>query len=91
MTADQIEAVRLLGAYTAGTYDLWSLAGPAKASCRAHIMSALQGRKVPQKESGVTMLRSAFYAVFQPPAGTLAAQETAFAEWCGRVLGRQEG
>jgi hypothetical protein len=42
-------ACRLIDVYCGGRfYDLWQLAGPAKASCRAHVMSTLLARKVPQ-------------------------------------------
>lgn len=76
------EAVRLLGVYTAGRYDFWILAGPSKASCRAHVMSALLGRKVPQSQSGVTMLRAAFHALAQPAGGCMAQRDESFEAWC---------
>ncbi len=57
------EALRLLGVYTAGRYDVWILAGSQRASARAHIMAELLGvPKVPQSKSGVNALRAAFYA-----------------------------
>jgi hypothetical protein len=40
------EAIRLLGTYTAGRFDIWMLSGSAKASCRAHVMSTLLGVRV---------------------------------------------
>lgn len=55
------EAIRVLGTYTAGRFDIWMLSGSSKASCRAHVMSILQGKRVPQSQSGVTAIRSAFY------------------------------
>lgn len=63
MNANIKEAVRVLAAYTADRFDLWALAGGARASCRAHVMSVLLGRKVPQSKSGVFAMREAFYAV----------------------------
>ena len=56
------EAIQLLNIYTAGRFDIWMLAGSARASCRAHVMSTLNGYKTPQSKSGVTALRSAFYS-----------------------------
>lgn len=55
--AELYEACRLLAAYTAYRIDPWILAGPAKASCRAHVMSALMGRRMPQSKSGVSALK----------------------------------
>lgn len=86
--AQTAEAVRLLGVYTAGRFDIWMLAGNHKGTCRAHVMSALMGRKMPQSKSGVTMLRTAFYERVEAltgarPAGDhIAARETSFIAWC---------
>ena len=55
------EAIRVLGIYTAGRFDAWMLAGSARASCRAHVMSTLLNRRVPQSQSGVNAIRDAFY------------------------------
>ena len=79
------EAVRLLGVYTAGRFDLWALAGPARASCRAHVASALAGRKVPQSKAGVTMLRDSFYAIANPDGDHMAGRESSFVAWCKAV------
>ncbi len=59
--ASIMNALRLISSYTAGSMELWALAGQPKASCRAHVMSALLGRKATQRESGVGALRSALY------------------------------
>lgn len=75
-------AVRLLGIYTAGRFDIFALAGPQKASCRAHIMSTIQGRRVPQSKSGVYAIREAFFAALKPAGGCVAAQEDTFSELC---------
>lgn len=82
MTDNVKEAIRLLGVYTAGRFDIWALAGNSKASCRAHINSALTGRKEPQRTSGVNALRDAFYAALNPAGGCLAAQEKSFRQLC---------
>ena len=55
-----VDAVRVLGTYTAWRFDLWILAGNQRASCRAHVMSVLMGQKMPQSKSGVTALRAEF-------------------------------
>lgn len=76
------EAVRLLGAYTARQFDIWMLAGPAKASVRAHIMSALVGNRVPQSKSGVNALRDTFYTIAKPAGDCPAVREDSFIAWC---------
>ncbi len=81
MTPNQREALRLLGVYTAGRFDPWILMGPAKASCRAHIMSVLQGKRVPQSKAGVTAIKDAFYAIAKPIGNCSAAQDEAFEQW----------
>lgn len=82
LNPNQTAALRLLGVYTAGRFDFWILAGPAKASCRAHIMSALAGYRVPQSRAGVTALRLAFHAFAQPPQGGCNAErDDSFEAW----------
>ena len=75
------EALKLLGIYTAGSFDIWTLAGPVKASCRAHILSTLVGGKVPQSKSGVNALRDAFYAVAEITGEYPAERERNFIAW----------
>lgn len=86
------DAIKLLGVYTAGSFDVWMLAGSSKATCRAHVMSALYGRKVPQREAGVTAMREAFHALafnHDAPnfkaAECLAAREEAFTSWAATL------
>ncbi len=79
-------AVRLLGAYTAERFDVWALAGRAKASCRAHIMGALLDRKATQRESGVTALRSEFYSQMGIKGSCLAVREDVFIASCRKLL-----
>ena len=55
------QAIKVLGTYSAGRYDVWSLAGSARASCRAHVMSTLLGVKTPRSKSGVNAIRQEFY------------------------------
>ena len=59
VSGNTTEAIRLFRSYTADRCDVWQLAGQRNAKYRAHIMSALRGRRVPQSQSGVNALRSA--------------------------------
>lgn len=82
MTENAQRALKLLRTYTAGRFDFWILAGPAKASCRAHIASELAGKRVPQSKAGITALRASFYALTPTPLGNCEAdREKAFRDW----------
>lgn len=76
------EAIHLLGVYTANRFDLWMLAGSSKASCRAHLMSALQGTRVPQSKSGITAIRNAFYSLLNIAGECEAHREELFRAVC---------
>jgi hypothetical protein len=76
------EAIRLLGIYTAGRYDIWVLAGRAKASCRAHVLSTLLGKTVPQSKAGVNAIRDAFYSACKITGETPSEREQNFAHVC---------
>lgn len=76
------EAVRLLGAYTAGRMDIWMLAGGPRASCRAHIMSALEGQRVPQSKAGITAIEQRFYSLAEVATNVCRArQQDEFIAW----------
>ena len=75
-------AIKLLGTYTAGRYDIWALAGPAKASCRAHIMSELLDRKTPQSKSGVNAIRAEFERQCGITGNCIAIREDNFRDYC---------
>ena len=75
------QAVRLLHIYTAGHCNVWQLAGNAKASCRAHIMSVLLGAKTPQSKSGVNAMREAFYSAAGITGDCEAHREENFRAW----------
>jgi hypothetical protein len=62
ITPDTLQAIRLLGSYTANRFDLWQLAGRAHAMRRAHVLGTLTGTKVSQAKAGITAMRTAFYA-----------------------------
>jgi hypothetical protein len=86
MTNDNIlQAAKILGTYTGGSFDFWALAGSAKASCRAHVMSVLEGRRMPQSKSGVIALRARFYDAVKPTGGCLAEREENFASWAKNI------
>lgn len=85
------EAVRLLGVYTAGRFDIWALAGSSKASCRAHVMSALLGRRAVQRESGVTALRSEFYRRLEIEGSCEAVRERNFISKCRELVSMEVG
>jgi len=87
MTAAELEALRLLGQYTAGRYTILDLAGPRKVHCRIEIMSTLTGVKTPQSKAGVNALRDALYTLFPPLTGSCrAVREDAFIELCRKCV-----
>lgn len=81
MTNNELKALKLFSIYTAGRFVAYELAAQQKASCRAHIMSALAGKKVPQSQSGVTVLRQTFITLSGVTGNCMAAQESNFVEW----------
>ena len=86
MTANQINAVRLLNVYTAGRFDVYLLAGPAKASVRAHIMSELKGIRIPQAKAGVNSIREELFILSGAEGSCLAAREDNLAAWAKSIL-----
>ena len=80
------EAIKLLGTYTAGRFDVWMLAGSSKASCRAHIMSVLQGAKVPQAKSGVNALREALYTQAKIDGECEGHRQDNFLAYCKQAI-----
>jgi len=86
LTPNQIEAVRLLGVYTAGRFDAYILSGSAKASCRAHVMGTLVGAKVPQSKAGVTVLRERMWALAGVPETCHATKDTNFYNWAKEIV-----
>lgn len=73
------EALHLLGVYTAGRFDIYGLAGPSRASCRAHVMATLLGLpKVPQSKCGINALREEFYRRMIIRGECGAVRETTF-------------
>ena len=76
------EAIRVLGIYTAGSYNICDLSGPRHASQRAHVLSTLQARTVPQSKAGVNAIRDAFWSACQITGECPAHRESNFAEFC---------
>lgn len=78
ITENLREAIRLYGVYTAWQFTDFHLLGSAKASCRAHIMSALAGKRVPQSKSGINAMREALWPLMGVTGDCLAAREDDF-------------
>lgn len=73
-------AIRLVGIFTAGRFDLWNLAGDQNAPDRAAILSALTGQWPPRSKAGVTALRTALYAALEITGTCEAHRQDNFAE-----------
>lgn len=80
LTDAQREALRRFGVLTQGRFSFWTLAGNHMAGNRVHVLTALWGRKVTQREAGITVLTDALMAVLVPAGHGLcrAAAETEF-------------
>ena len=75
-------AIKTLHTYSR-FYDRWALAGPAKASCRAHIMADLLDLpKIAQSKAGVTAIRDEFYKQARIEGDCIANREDAFIHFC---------
>jgi hypothetical protein len=79
------EALTVLGTYTAGRYDVWLLAGNSRAGCRAHVMSVLQGIRVPQSKAGVNALRDALYQAAGIEGECLAEKDDKFLQFAKQL------
>ena len=75
----QVEARRLYLAYTGDRCRIDSLYGPVKASCRAHILTALRGVKAPQSKAGWSIFREAMYVLFGATGDCTAARDDSLA------------
>ena len=73
--------LHFLGVYTGGRYDINTLAGSSKASCRAHVMSALYGKRMPRAKSGINAMWGAFFVIAGVEANCIRHREDAFIEW----------
>jgi len=80
------KAIRLLGTYTANRFDIWILAGNARASCRAHVMSELLGKKTPQSKSGVNVIQDEFERQTKITGSCTADWDTKFREFCRQSI-----
>lgn len=68
-------ALKVLETYTAGTFDVWRLAGPAKAGCRQHVMSELTGQKTPKAKAGVNAIKDELCRRLAVVGGCAAAKD----------------
>lgn len=76
------EALRLLGEFTGGRYDIGMLAGPASVKRRQKIMSVLDGVSVPQKSAGISILTQRFIVMAGVGIESCPARrDDAFMEW----------
>lgn len=92
LTKEQREAVRLLGIYTGGRFDLiFALTGPAKRSCRVHILRSLLGEKHPAKDCGSFRVQREFVELARAHGvdmdHCLAVQNEHFRAWA-RTIGQ---
>ena len=76
MTYEQEEAARLFRVYTADAGRIDHLYGKQKATCRAHILSVLHGRKVTASQAGWNAFRDAMFALYGASGECLATQES---------------
>lgn len=91
LTRNQLDALKLLGVYTANRFDFWVLSGRSKASCRAHIMSTFYGHRVPQAKAGVFVMEEAFTDLADTVVGGCRASRTPlFREWALKRLAEGE-
>lgn len=97
MKTNERKALGLLKTYTAGRFDIMSLAGDHRATTRALILKELNdGHPVPRKRCGVTDLRNRLYELARIDlANTMcdAARSSAFVEWakaeCSKTFDQQ--
>jgi hypothetical protein len=82
LTQQEWVAIRLLSRYTAGQFDVYALAGSSKASCRADIMSELNGVRTPQAKACITALRARFFDLAGVQPDCYARQTDDFIAWC---------
>ena|ERR1035437_3546674 len=79
---DLEQAVRMLGKFTAGSYEVWALSGRAMVKARQLVMATLLGHPVKQAEAGINAMRAEFYKRLSIPGDCLAIQETNFKKVC---------
>lgn len=73
--------ISLVHTYTAGRFDLWALSGDSKASCRAHVLSVLQGANVPKSRASLTVLTQALHGLGRITGSYPAERNTNFLLW----------
>lgn len=86
LTIQEFEAVKMLRDATRGSFDIFALSG-AQGEIRAAILSKLSGgKRISQRQAGVTSLRTAFYDAFGIFAGCLAERDETFRNVCKQLL-----
>lgn len=84
------KAIKTLSAYTNGRFSLFSLAGNARTSCRAHVMADLLGLpKIAQSKAGVVALRAAFYEALNIAGDCEAVRDNAFIATCRNIMANE--
>jgi hypothetical protein len=77
-----IKAINTLQIYSK-YFDIWSLAGNSRASCRAHVMADLLGKdKVAQSKAGINAIRDEFYKQLNITGQTIAERDDNFINFC---------
>jgi hypothetical protein len=89
MKPHELEAVRMLGVYTARTFKWVHLTGKHRAAHRAHLMSELYTVPTPQVKSGINALREKFYKLSQVSGNCRAEQDDNFIVWCKQIESEQ--
>ena len=90
MQQSTLDGLSWLSVYTAGSMHIWAMAGGSKASCRAHVMGALLGRKVPQAKAGVNAIREEFYFRMGIVGDCEAVREKRFLTAAYRLTGKSD-
>ena len=84
-----VDAIRHLGVYTYGSFDLWTLAGARRASLRALLLTTLTGKSTPKSKAGIDAIRRAFYAELQIVGECEAEREENFRFVCAEIIASQ--
>ena len=85
---NRANAIRLLGMYTGGRFDIWAMSGPHNATNRAHVMSELTGNKVSKGAAGVNALEREFYEMCGIEGECMAERHERFREYCRELMAK---
>jgi len=70
-----LKALRSFSTYSAGRFDVYSLAGDSKAKARQQVMSELMGAKVPRAKCGINAIKEEFQRRLGVTGATIAERE----------------